>query len=91
MKIKEKELTSGIVEKLGLNKVKVITSDMIEGYTSIGNNAFNDCSSLTSIALSNSVTSIGYLAFDSCSSITSITIPNSIKSIKKFAFYDCKN
>ena len=91
MENEEKILTRRLVVELGLDKVKVITSDMIEGYTSIGNNAFNDCSSLTSIALSNSVTSIGYLAFDSCSSITSITIPNSIKSIKKFAFYDCKN
>ena len=89
MKIKEKELTSGIVEKLGLNKVKVITSDMIEGYTSIGALAFNGCSSITSITLPNSVTSIGAWAFNGCSSITSITLPNSVTSIGAGAFFCC--
>ena len=89
MKIKEKELTSGIVEKLGLNKVKVITSDMLDGYTSIENYAFCRCDSITTVTIPNSVTSIGYSAFDCCSSLTSITIPNSIKCIEKYAFFYC--
>ena len=40
--------------------------------TSIGNYAFNACSSLTSINIPNGVTSIGDLAFSGCSSLTSV-------------------
>ena len=37
--------------------------------TSIGSEAFRDCSSLTSVSIPNSVTSIGSFAFDGCSSL----------------------
>ncbi len=57
--------------------------------TSIGNNAFNSCTSLTSISIPNSVISIGDLAFYNCSGLTSITIPNSVTSIGSTAFYRC--
>ena len=40
MKQKEKVLTKAVVLELGLDKVDVITSDMIEGYTIIGYSAF---------------------------------------------------
>lgn len=85
----EKILTRKVVEELGLNKLKVITSDMLEGYTSIGYGAFYSCYSLTSITIPNSVTSIGDSVFDCCFSLTSITIPNSIKRIEKYAFFYC--
>ena len=57
--------------------------------TSIGNYAFADCSSLTSITIPSSVTSIGFEAFLGCSGLTSITIPNSVTSIRHFAFWGC--
>ena len=41
--------------------------------TSIGEEAFYYCSSLTSVTIPNSVTSIGYLAFWWCTPLTSIT------------------
>ena len=60
-----------------------------KGVTSIGDFAFDYCSSLKSITIPNSVTSIGDVAFSGCSSLTSITIPNSVTSIGDFAFEYC--
>ena len=57
--------------------------------TSIGDSAFEDCTGLTSITISNSVTSIGYKAFYDCTGLTSITIPSSVTSIGDLAFEDC--
>ena len=48
--------------------------------------AFDDCSSLTSVTIPNSVTSIGSGAFRGCESLTSVTIPNSVTSIGYGAF-----
>ena len=67
-----------------------ITSVEIEnGITSIGKDAFRECTGLTSITIPNSVTSIGEKAFVDCIGLTSITIPDSVTSIGKEAFYDC--
>ena len=57
--------------------------------TTIGEDAFMDCESLTSITVPNSVTTIGACAFLRCESLTSITIPNSVTSIGNYAFYSC--
>ena len=57
--------------------------------SSIGDRAFEWCSSLTSIMISDSVISIGEWAFGGCSSLTSITIPDSVTSIGVGAFGDC--
>ena len=59
--------------------------------TSIGDAAFYDCGSLTSITIPDGVTSIGDYAFEYCSSLTSITIPDGVASIGGSAFSDCES
>ena len=68
-------------------KNSVIPSD--GSVTSIGEDAFFHCYSLTSIVIPDSITSIGNFAFGYCSSLTSINIPDSVTSIGDSAFYGC--
>ena len=59
-----------------------------DGVSGIDDFAFQDCYSLTSISIPNSVTYIGNHAFSSCS-LTSISIPNSVTYIGDYAFFAC--
>ena len=62
-----------------------------DGVTSIGDYAFSDCTSLTSVAIPDSVTSIGDFAFHRCTSLTSVAIPDSVTSIGDRAFQLCSS
>ena len=62
---------------------------MANGVTSIGNFAFYECISLTSMTIPDSVTCIGNCAFNDCSSLASVTIPDSVASIGVYAFCGC--
>jgi hypothetical protein len=57
--------------------------------TIIGEAAFADIGSVTSVTIPGSVTSIGYEAFDFCYGLTSVTIGNGVTSIGEEAFSDC--
>lgn len=48
------------------------------GVTSVGNRAFEKCTSLVSISIPGSVKRIGGNVFLDCSNLTSVTIPNSV-------------
>ena len=57
--------------------------------TAIGDNAFYNCSDLTSISIPNSVTSIGDNAFYGCTGLTAISIPIGVTSIGNSVFCGC--
>ena len=56
--------------------------------TTIGGNAFFNCTSITSIIISANVTSIDSQAFTACTSITSVIIPASVTSVGNSAFWN---
>ena len=77
----------------GLTTATIPTSVVYNGttytVTSIGNIAFKNCSSLTSVTIPKSVTSIGNSAFSDCTGLTSIIIPENVTKISKNIFYKC--
>ncbi len=71
---------------------KTATSFVIpDGVTSIRNEAFEGCTSLTNIIMPNSVMNIGDYAFSGCTSLTGITISESVTRIESHAFSGCRS
>ena len=73
------------------NNNNVVIPNKIEGknVTSIGEYAFESCTSITSVTISNKVTNIGDYAFENCTNLASITIPDSVTNIGQRAFLFC--
>ncbi len=67
----------------------VTYGDVAYRVTSIGNNAFHNCSGLTGVTIPYGVTSIGSNAFINCTGLTSVTIPYGVTSIGGYAFDNC--
>ena len=70
---------------------ELLQGDLIipDNVTSIGGEAFRNCTGLTSIVIPDSVTNIGEYAFSGCSGLTSIVIPDSVTRIGYGAFHNC--
>lgn len=73
-----------------LQNVTIGTSSST-GNITICKAAFDNCTSLTNLALGNSVTAIGDIAFYFCSNLPSLTIPKSVTSIGDAAFSGCES
>ena len=72
-----------------INKTNLVSAEIGDCVTSIGNDAFRDCTGLTSCTIGSGVTSIGERSFQYCSSFTSIDIPSGVTSIAGAAFDSC--
>lgn len=75
--------------KVYINMYNVKEFEIPDGVTSIGNEAFYNCDSLTSVIIPDSVTSIGGYAFGDCDSLTSVVIGDGVTSIGYGAFWWC--
>lgn len=62
-----------------------------EGVTSIGSDAFRQCSNITKIVMPDTLTSIQGYAFDGCSSLKDIDIPDGVTHIYKYTFEGCSS
>ena len=78
---------SSIISNEYVDGLGIITFD--GPVTIIGDEAFAECRSLTSITIPKSVSSIGDSAFDLCYSLTSINIPDGVTSIGEYTFGTC--
>ena len=58
------------------------------GVTSIGNNAFIECTGLVSLVIPNSVTNIGNWAFSGCTNLTTLTLSQNLTNVP---YLCCKN
>ena len=81
------EIKDGCLVKYTGEDTEVVVPD---GVTSIGNEVFSWCRSLTSVTIPNGVTNIGDMAFYK-SSLTSVRIPDSVTSIGDSTFYECSS
>ena len=59
--------------------------------TSVGDYAFQNCSSAIFVDYGYSVTSVGKYAFSGCTSITALPLPKTVKTIEEGAFYGCSS
>ena len=74
----------------GLTNVVIGTGMMYIGNGAYGRSVFEDCSSLTSVTMSDNIVSIGYRTFYNCKSLKNLTLPCDLTYIDSYAFYGCK-
>lgn len=65
---------------------EIVTVEIADGVTSIGDLGFYGCDEIVSIQIPDSVTSIGERAFDTCYALERIDIPESVTTIGNAAF-----
>ena len=83
---------SNVLKKLAGMEDVDITVTIPEGYTTIGNNAFEKCYGLKSITIPGSVTNVYYNAFDNCKNLATVNFADSTQTRLSFgnkAFVGC--
>lgn len=73
----------------GGNVESKLVDVFIDGVDTIDTNLFNNCSSINTVNMSDTIMDIRSSAFENCSGITTVTIPDSIQAIKNNIFKNC--
>ncbi|BAR52016.1 surface antigen BspA [Tannerella forsythia KS16] len=68
---------------------EIETATIGAGVTSVGENAFANCSALTDVTLPAGLKTIGEDAFGGCEKLASITLPSSLQTLGVAAFSGC--
>ena len=84
------KITSGIVESLG-DKYSIISAVIGTCADEISDNAFYQCSAMTSVNIPITITKIGKYSFGFCNALKSVILSDSIISIGSGAFYRCQS
>ncbi|MBQ6347836.1 MAG: leucine-rich repeat protein, partial [Clostridia bacterium] len=63
--------------------------EILEGVTSVGDNAFVAFTNITELTLPDGLTEIGYQAFRGCTALASVNLPASLATVDTGAFYGC--
>ncbi|MBQ4568864.1 MAG: leucine-rich repeat protein [Ruminococcus sp.] len=72
--------------------VELTVPNEIDGYPVVNfDSAFEDCTSIKEVMISDGIISIDGRAFSGCTNLKSVDIPDSVTNIGAFAFYDCSN
>jgi len=71
--------------------IDVTSINLPDSVTSIGNEAFVECTGLTSITIPPSVTLVDENAFGGCTGLTEVILPDSVTSIGNDVFAGCTN
>ena len=70
---------------------RIAKIELGDSVTSIGEDAFYKCSSLTSVTIPGNVITVMYSAFERCSDLKTVTIENGVKNIQYEAFSGCSS
>ena len=62
---------------------------MPDQITAVGEDAFRECSNLTSVTFSNALTSIGERVFENCVRLKTIALPDTVKTLGSDVFHGC--
>ena len=71
------------------NSCEMVSINIPNGVTYIGNSTFQDCTHLSGITIPNGITQINYDTFLNCSSLEIVNLPNSVTQIGESAFRNC--
>ncbi len=81
-----KSLDTQVFSGSGVTEVEIPST-----VTNIGNQAFYNCTNLTTVTGGTAVKSIGDYAFYNCANLTAVTIGAAVKNIGSYAFGKCTN